>query len=237
MKEKLKNISKFILFIFFAKSMYFWTSVGPEITLIDFITFNHNPILLLLFIEWPLNIVDKSIIIYIVAKKFGVEVPFLRPQELAADTSKTIEAILHLLEELNKIAEKYDVLVLLQPTSPLRTSEDIDKAIQKFFKFDQKSLVSVSKVKDSPILMRTIIAEDKMEKILSVSSTVRRQDMPDFYKVNGAIYINKISEINASTSFNDNEVPFIMSSSHSVDVDEYKDLEIVKYFLSGGNKL
>ncbi len=72
MKEKLKDISKFILFILFAKSMYFWTSEDPTIGFIDFATFNHNPIFLMIFIEWPLNIVNKSIIMYIVAKRFGV---------------------------------------------------------------------------------------------------------------------------------------------------------------------
>ncbi len=72
MKEKLKAILKFILFILFAKSMYFWTSEDPTIGIIDFITFNHNPILLMILIEWPLNGIIKSIIMYFVAKRFGI---------------------------------------------------------------------------------------------------------------------------------------------------------------------
>ena len=166
-----------------------------------------------------------------VAKNFGAEVPFLRPPELASDTSKTIDAILHVITELKKIGRVYDDFILLQPTSPLRTSENIDNAIEKYFKFGRKSLVSISKVNDSPIFMRTIISEDRMKKVLELPSTVRRQDLPDFYRVNGAIYINKISEIDEQTSFNDNEVPFLMSPGSSVEVDEYKDLEIVKFFL------
>ena len=72
MKNKLKNILKFILFILFAKSMYFWTSEDPVVGFIDFITFDHNPILILLFVEWLLNVVVKSTIMYIVGKRFGV---------------------------------------------------------------------------------------------------------------------------------------------------------------------
>ena len=72
MKEKLKAILKFILFILFAKSMYFWTHEDFTVTFFDFITFNHNPILFMVFIEAPLNIINKSIIMYIIAKRFGV---------------------------------------------------------------------------------------------------------------------------------------------------------------------
>lgn len=169
-----------------------------------------------------------------VAKNFGAEVPFLRPSELASDTSKTLDAILYTLSELEKIGKIFDDLILLQPTSPLRTAEDINKALEKYFKFGRKSLVSLSEVNDSPILMRKIISEDKMEKLLDVNSTIRRQDMQKFYRVNGAIYINKISEIDCQTSFNDNEIPFVMSQENSVDVDEYQDLEVVKYFIKGG---
>lgn len=167
-----------------------------------------------------------------VAKNFGAEIPFLRPKEFATDTSKTIDAILYTLAELSKCGRIFDDFMILQPTSPLRTTNDIDNAIEKYFKFDRKSLVSVSKVKDSPILIRNVIVEDKMEKLLEINSTIRRQDMPNFYRVNGAIYIKKISEIDEQTSFNDNEIPYIMSEENSVDIDEYLDLEIAKYFLN-----
>ena len=167
-----------------------------------------------------------------VAEQCGVTIPFMRPAELASDTSKTIDAIIYTLNELQKRGEHYDELIILQPTSPLRTVEDIDGAIEKFYRCGRKSLVSVAPVTDSPIFIRKIIDEDRMEKILNLNSTVRRQDTPKFYVLNGAIYINKISEIDSSTSFNDNEVPFIMSAENSADVDEYVDLEIAKYWLS-----
>lgn len=164
------------------------------------------------------------------SKKHGAEVPFLRPSELAADTSKTIDAVLHGLNTLKRQKKVFDVLVLLQPTQPLRTALDIDGAIIKFFANGCRSLASVSEVDDHPILIRSI-ENDSLKRILNISSTCRRQDMPKYYRINGCIYINSISEINRSTSFNDNIVPYVMEKEKSVDIDDYKDIAIAEYFL------
>lgn len=165
-----------------------------------------------------------------VSRKFGAEVPFLRPPALASDTSKTIDAVLHAIRTLGKAGRKYDVLVLLQPTEPLRTAGDIDGAVEKYFACGENALVSVSEVDDHPILMRTIEG-DRLKPLLNVSSTCRRQDMPAYYRVNGCVYINAISELNDNTSFNDNPVPYVMKKSHSVDIDEPADLAMAEYHL------
>lgn len=166
-----------------------------------------------------------------VAAKRGAYIPFMRPNELASDTSKTIDAIVYTLDSMKLIGEEYDVMVLLQPTSPLRTVEDIDGAIEKFAKCGYKSLVSVSEVNDPPVLMRRIIDDEHMERFINTTSTVRRQDMEKFYRVNGSIYINLIEEINVSTSLNDNEVPYIVSKVNAIDIDDYADLEVARYCL------
>lgn len=166
-----------------------------------------------------------------VAKEYGARVPFLRPAELAADTSKTIDAVLHAIKTLKSLSEEYDVLVLLQPTQPLRTADDIDKAIELYYGNGENGLVSISRVDDSPLLIRSINDDGKLKNLLSQNSTCRRQDMPDYYKVNGCIYINKIDELNENTSFNDNKVPFIMTKGHSVDIDELSDLWMAEYYL------
>ncbi len=166
-----------------------------------------------------------------VGEKHGAWVPFLRPDELASDTATTLDAILHAVRTLKEMGKEYDILVILQPTSPLRDAADIKGALEKFEANGERSLVTISKVEDHPILVRTLKDDTHMEKLLSVSSTVRRQDMPDYYRVNGAIYINKIAELNDSTSFNDNEVPYIIENSHAVDIDEPKDLEVAAYYV------
>lgn len=166
-----------------------------------------------------------------ISKQYGASVPFMRPAELATDTSKTIDAVLHAIQTLKTMGKEYDVLILLQPTQPLRTNKNIDEAIEVYYKNKEDGLVSVSPVDDSPLLIRSISNDGKLLNLLSQNSTCRRQDMPEYYKVNGCIYINKIEEINENTSFNDNKIPFIMTKEHSIDIDELSDLCMAEHYL------
>lgn len=173
-----------------------------------------------------------------VSRACGAEVPFLRPAELASDTAKTIDAVLYAVRTLREAGKAFDVLVLLQPTEPLRTAKDIDAALEKYFACGEKALVSVSEVDDHPILTRTIEETpegERLKPLLEGSSTCRRQDMPAYYRVNGCIYINPVRELEESTSFNDNPVPFVMEKSHSVDIDEMSDLALAEYWLKKRN--
>ena len=170
-----------------------------------------------------------------VAKAYGAKIPFMRPDEFAQDDSKTIDVVIHAIQELSGVG-RYDALILLQPTQPLRNKEDIDLAIETYFRFGEKSLVSISEVDDHPLLIRQIGEDGKLTKLLKSSSTCRRQDMPTFYRVNGCIYINKISEINEETSFNDNEIPYVMKRENSVDIDEPIDLALAEYYLKDNSK-
>ena len=164
-----------------------------------------------------------------VAKEYGAQVPFLRPKHLASDTAKTIDSVIHCIEMLKKQGEEYDYMVLLQPTQPLRQYWHIDEAIELMLERDEEALVSVSKVKDHPILMRTIDSNGYAINLLEGSSTKRRQEFPDFYKVNGAIYINKINEnLNNDTSLNDNKLVYVMDEKYDVDIDEMQDLQIAE---------
>lgn len=167
-----------------------------------------------------------------VAAKYGARIPFLRPASLASDNSTTLDAILHAVTTLKSQGNEYDYLVLLQPTSPLRTSNDITKCIDKMFEYNSDNIVSISPVNDNPVLIRQIADNGHVSKLLNQSSTVRRQDMKPYYRVNGSIYINKISDLNEKTSFNDNECGYIMDSSHSVDIDEYTDILYAEAVLS-----
>lgn len=166
-----------------------------------------------------------------VARSYNANVPFLRPDALATDTATTLDVVMHAVEFMNRDKKKFDTLVLLQPTAPLRDAVDIDEAIEKFFFHKEKSLVSVSEVDDNPLLIRTIGDEDSLIPLINRSSTCRRQDMPTYYRVNGCIYINSIGELNENTSFNDNKLAYVMSKEHSVDIDELKDLCVAKFYL------
>ena len=156
-----------------------------------------------------------------VAKKYGADVPFLRPAALA------IDAVIDVLERLQ---ETYEYVVLLQPTSPLRTAEDIEKAIDKAIA-SGKDVASVSLVKEHPVLMREIGADGVLVPLLSGGSTIRRQDMKEIYRVNGAVYVNRVADLTKDTSFNDNPVGYVMPVERSIDIDEESDFLLAEHFM------
>ena len=167
-----------------------------------------------------------------VAEECGGDVPFMRPEELAKDTSKTIDALVHAVDTMNEIDGPYDYVVLLQNTVPLRKSWHVDEAIEKIFESDERSLVSVTEVGEHPILMRTLNEDDTVKNLLPMNSTMRRQDFPKFYKVDGAIYIQKLDEkFNLNTSLNDGRLAYVMENRYSTDIDNYIDIKIVEYYL------
>lgn len=166
-----------------------------------------------------------------VSKAYGAEVPFRRPPELASDTSKSVDAVMHAVNYFKGKNEQYDALILLQPTSPLRTAEDIDGAIETYYKNGEEGLVSVSPVEDHPLLVRSIGADGILEKLLDVPSTCRRQDMPAYYRVNGAIYIYNFNGLSLETSFNDGRIPYIMKKENAIDIDAISDFWYAECFL------
>lgn len=184
------------------------------------------------YIDYVLVTTDSEKIADI-SRSAGASVPFIRPEYLATDDAKTIDVLVHAVEFLKNKNETFDYVVLLQPTQPLRLKRHLDEAIEQIIDFNHNSLVSVCEVSENPVLMRTVDNSGKLSNILSLNSTIRRQDFPKFYKVNGSIYINKIDEnFNKNTSLNDNEYAYFMSKEYSIDIDEEKDFfmaeEIIK---------
>lgn len=158
-----------------------------------------------------------------ISRQWGADVPFLRPDFLAEDTSRTIDCIVHAKNEMEKMGESYDAVVTLQPTSPLRRSEEIDRSIEEYVSHGQLGLASVSEASENPILTRRIDDSGVMHPILSMGSTVRRQEMPKFWHVDGAIYINETRTLNCNTSLNDNPIAFVMPPHRSCDIDTLSD--------------
>ncbi|XQP54976.1 MAG: cytidylyltransferase domain-containing protein [Mycoplasmoidaceae bacterium] len=167
------------------------------------------------------------------AIKCGASVPFLRPANLATDISPTIDCVIYTINKLKSIGKKYDILILLQPTSPLRSSSDILNAFLLFIK-NKQDLLSINQININPLLYRTKI-NDNLYRIINKSSTCRRQDLPTYYKVNGAIYINWIKTLTSSTSLNDNPIGYVMPSHASIDIDTMDDLNAVKRIIRQKN--
>jgi N-acylneuraminate cytidylyltransferase len=158
-----------------------------------------------------------------VAASTGCEVPFRRPAELATDKTRTMEVVEHALREL----PGYDYLVLLQPTSPLRTSGDIDAAFQLMLSRNAPACVSVSEVDQSPYWMYQLTREDKLASIMEpLPNLNRRQDLPPTYILNGAIYIANTEWLLKSRSFIGLEtVAYQMPKSRSLDIDDSRDFQ------------
>ena len=158
-----------------------------------------------------------------VSRLYGARVPFMRPTELSGDLAKSVDALVHAVKTLQDMGEVYSTVVLLQPTSPLRRSDEIDEALEVFFSHGEMGLVSVCQVVENPVLTRRFDKYGVLHPLLPMSSTVRRQDMPSFYHVDGAIYINSVSDISSELSLNDNPIGYVMPEGRSLDIDEIED--------------
>lgn len=148
-----------------------------------------------------------------------------RPKTLASDDARSVDVILY---ELSLLDETYDAVILLQPTTPYRTTEILDGAIEEYFK-KETSLISVVESKEPPIFIRKII-DGKLKKILPETSDRRSQDFEKYYKIVGSIYINNISNLSAQTVLNENEIPYIIPDEFDMDIDYPEDLEKAKLF-------
>lgn len=180
-------------------------------------------------------IIDKIIVstdskeIYDIAKKYHIEIKGLRPKKISNDTAVLYDVIRYEIYNNKLIELGYDVLVLLQPTSPLRRSYMIENSIISFIDENQESAVSVSEVNENPIFMRTINSKNTLVRVLDTDSTIRRQDLPIYYKVNGMIYINRVIDIaNKFVSLNDNISPIIIPKDYAIDIDTLEDLKIAE---------
>lgn len=163
-----------------------------------------------------------------VAKQFGCEVPFVRPMALAADSTPGIDPILHALEQ----CKGYDYVVLLQPTSPLRTAADIDAAIELMLEKNADFCVSVTEPEASPYWMYNLDDEGKLKPLLEQEKfAVRRQDLPKAFALNGAVYIARTDKLKETKSFlTDKTVAYVMPRERSFDIDTEIDFQLCTYF-------
>lgn len=165
------------------------------------------------------------------AKKLQIEVPFVRPQELANDTATSISVVQHALEFMESIGEYYEAVCLLQPTSPFREKGWIDAAIQKFMDEDADALVSVLPVPHE--YNPHWVFETNSSGFLQIATgekTIisRRQELPKSYFRDGAIYITKTKVIKEG-SFYGEKLSFIESNpDFYVNIDTLKDWEIAE---------
>ncbi|MES9875525.1 MAG: acylneuraminate cytidylyltransferase family protein [Candidatus Sedimenticola sp. PURPLELP] len=170
--------------------------------------------------------------IYAVAKECGAEV-IRRPPELGTDFVSINDVVAHVLQELDGELDDHDALVLLQPTSPLRTSGDISSALSLLEQGrGEGSVISVMTPKMHP--MKTMRLEDGLLSPWVDRETLGtpRQLLPDLVHTNGALYVTAVgSYLEAGHFYSEPIRPYFMPESRSVDVDSPADLELASYYL------
>lgn len=165
-----------------------------------------------------------------ISEKYGVTT-IKRPNELATDTATTFDAIRHTIEN----SEKYDYIVLLQPTSPLRTNEQIDEAIELLKSKSADAVVSVCEMEHSPLWSNTLDEGLSMQKFLKDEVLNKRsQDLEKYYRLNGAIYICKTNKLLEEKSFflKKKIFAYVMDRESSVDIDEEIDFKMANILIS-----
>lgn len=169
-----------------------------------------------------------------VAKQAGASVPFLRPSELSTDTARVIDAMKHAVgfyEEKLKCFFSY--IMLLQPTSPLRQSLDIDQAFELLLQNNADSLQSVCEAETHPYLLRTIKNGQLTPYLTHEMEHKRRQDLDHLFALNGAIYIVKRDVLMRDDALIGNKnCGYVMPKERSVDIDCEADLLLAEFYLS-----
>jgi len=186
------------------------------------------------------NYIDRVIVstddneIAQISKKYGAEVPFIRPKELASDTATSVDVVLHVLDELCKESDIFDFIVLLQPTSPLRTTQHIDDAIEQLIMKHSLSIISVYEAAHNPIWCNRLGEDGSMSGFIKPEyANKRSQDLPKYYCLNGAIYICDTSVLYTNHDFFSETKcdAFIMDRKDSIDIDDVLDFELVKIIM------
>jgi CMP-N,N'-diacetyllegionaminic acid synthase len=173
------------------------------------------------------------------AEHNGVEIPFLRPAEFAQDNSPTSEAIIHALDMFEKRGEYYDIVIILEPTSPLRKKDDIDKAIMAFLEnsSDSEALVSVGEVQlENPYVMKRIKDNRVIPFLEDDQKFYQRQQLPTIYFPYGVIYLSTVPAFRrCGTFYQKTTLPYKIERWQNYEIDDLYDFYCVEAVLR--NKL
>ena len=163
----------------------------------------------------------------------GIEAPFLRPSELAQDKSSTISVIRHAVDWYREHEHfSPDFIVLLQPTCPFRSSQSIISAYQEITAKGSNSLISVNKVSEHPC--EYITRDSKgFRYVMEPPEQPGRQNFPEVYFINGAIYITRTSFFEKSgLLYDDSALTYVMERMEALDIDEPEDLVYANWLYS-----
>lgn len=168
-----------------------------------------------------------------VVEAYGLPVPFLRPDELSTDTAGMYEVLLHALDFYEQQGKHYDIVLLLQVTSPFRTVEQMKEALSLYDLSDADMVVSVKECPANPYYN---VFEEDSDGYLHVckgdGNIFRRQDAPKVYEYNGAIYIMNADELRRTHMHKmQHRIKYVMDADSSFDLDTMEDWKMAEMML------
>ncbi|MBO1224047.1 MAG: acylneuraminate cytidylyltransferase family protein [Candidatus Scalindua sediminis] len=170
-----------------------------------------------------------------VARQYDVEIPFMRPKELAKDDSLAIDNYIYTIDRLNKeFDNNYEEFVVLLPTVPLRLSEDIDKAIELFHNKNAESVISCAEVGHPLEWICSINDHGVIQRSndVDIKKMMNRQESQAGYIPNGAIFVFKHSLLKEKCSYySDKTYAYVMPPERSIDIDTESDFEFVEFLM------
>lgn len=166
-----------------------------------------------------------------VGRKYGAEVPFMRPAELSTDSASSADVVLHAMNWIkDNSKEKYDYVCLLEPSSPFASYKDFDKAFELIQETDADTLLGMKEVDVTSNFIHSLDKDGKLSEFyyaIKDLKSIRRQDQAKEYTMNGCMYIAKWDYFMKNKLFHsENSVPYIMSEENSIEIDTMLDYEI-----------
>ena len=166
-----------------------------------------------------------------IAKQYGAKVPFMRNSKLSNDTASSWDVVRNVLDKYKEAGKEFDTFALLQPTSPLRTAEDIIEGYKILKDKSANSVIGVCEVDHSPLWMNTLPEDNSMGNFINPKVVgLPRQELEKYYRINGAIYIIKTESLN--NIYNEKCYALIMDKKRSIDIDDEYDFLFAEVLFS-----
>lgn len=168
-----------------------------------------------------------------IAVEYGARVPFLRSAENSSDKAGSWDAVREVLDNLRELGEEYDRIMLLQPTSPLRTAEDIVNSFELMDEKQANAILGVVEMDHSPIWSNTLPEDGCMDNFVRQEyAGIPRQELPKYYRINGAIYLLTIEEVYKDKMFCEKCYAYEMPAKRSIDIDAELDFVIAQNLIN-----
>lgn len=166
-----------------------------------------------------------------VSRRYGAEVPFMRPAELATDSASSVDVVLHTMNWVSEnLKETYDYVCLLEPSSPFASYKDLDEALRLMEENDADTLLGMKEADVSTNFIHSLDKDGKLSEFyyaIKDMKSIRRQDQKKEYTMNGSMYIAKWEYFMKNKLFHsENSIPYIMSEQSSIEIDTMLNYEV-----------